>query len=248
MHPTSLGGQDATNHNSKIDHSCLQCTSDLITGTSLDHNCDVKGNVKNEESRLSENSQEETENIECVCDKQDIRDFCEKDCKGSIENSKQENVHDLGLSFASGGLNIDEKKEKDNTKYNISQNLMEEQIKTADWLSSPPINRLQVRFTETAEKQMKNFSKSSEDPDFRLIYLSSPEEVQQTICQILQEDPRSVYRRQNCCDNLYYFVVDTVHVTCWFDETITEVVRVKPVSLVKHLQETSRQCYVYHLP
>ncbi|XP_033749964.1 tRNA (adenine(37)-N6)-methyltransferase-like [Pecten maximus] len=109
-------------------------------------------------------------------------------------------------------------------------------IKTAQWVKEPPIDKLTVRFTITAEKQLANFSKSTEDLDHRLQFLESPKEARDAICQILTEDPRSVYRRQSCPDNLYFFVVDKVHATCWFDESLVEVVRIKPVSQVKHLQ------------
>ncbi|OWF43109.1 tRNA (adenine(37)-N6)-methyltransferase-like [Mizuhopecten yessoensis] len=109
-------------------------------------------------------------------------------------------------------------------------------IKTADWVNKPPIDKLTVRFTLTAEQQLTNFSKSTDDLDHRLEFLESCEEARSAICQILTEDPRSVYRRRNCSDSLYFFAVDKVHVTCWFDEHMVEVVRIKPVSQVKHLQ------------
>ncbi|XP_069138061.1 tRNA (adenine(37)-N6)-methyltransferase-like [Argopecten irradians] len=111
-------------------------------------------------------------------------------------------------------------------------------IKTANWVKKPPIDTLTVRFTQTVEKQLSNFSTSAEDLDYRLEFLESANEAHSAICKILTEDPRSVYRRQSCPDSLYFFVVDKVHVTCWFDENLVEVVRIKPVLQVKHLQNS----------
>lgn len=110
--------------------------------------------------------------------------------------------------------------------------------KTADWIHSPPIDKLSARFTNYAMDQLNNFSSSSPNEDFRLKYLKSSKEVFQAVFDILCQDPRSVYRRKHCIDNLYYFVVDVVHVTAWFDGNNAEVVRLQPVSLVQHCQKT----------
>lgn len=108
--------------------------------------------------------------------------------------------------------------------------------KTADWLMSPPVNTLNVRFTHFAMEQLKQYSKSSNSDKFHLRYLKSCDEVLKAISDILCQDPRSVYRRKHCVDSLYYFVVDTVHVTAWFDSHVAEVVRIQPVSDVEYLQ------------
>jgi hypothetical protein len=64
----------------------------------------------------------------------------------------------------------------------------------------------------------------------RLEFLASSDEARSAIVRILQEEPRSVYRREKCLDRLYFFSLDCMHVTCWFDEDegAFEVVRVKP--------------------
>lgn len=64
---------------------------------------------------------------------------------------------------------------------------------------------------------------------YQLEMLSSPEEAKQAITDILRADPRSVYRRNCCQDELYCFSVDTMNVTCKFEETTVEVLRVEPV-------------------
>lgn len=113
-------------------------------------------------------------------------------------------------------------------------NSHETDTKTADWINTPPIEKLSVRFTNYAFEQLDNFTSSAKNKDFCLKYLKSSKEVYQAISDILCQDPRSVYRRKHCIDHLYYFVVDVVHVTAWFDGLVAEVVRLQPVSIVEH--------------
>lgn len=63
-----------------------------------------------------------------------------------------------------------------------------------------------------------------------LAILSDPEKVKRAITNILEADPRSVYRRSVGVDKLYYFTVDTCHITAWFDEEerLVEVLKIKP--------------------
>lgn len=106
----------------------------------------------------------------------------------------------------------------------------------AEWITTPPVARLAVRFTPTAQEEASRFQ-TNRDDKYKLYYVS---DVVTAITNILQADPRSVYRRTKCSDRLYYFVVDTVHVTVWFDDdtSCVEVVRVKPVSDISCLQDT----------
>lgn len=55
-------------------------------------------------------------------------------------------------------------------------------------------------------------------------------EAKEAIINLLKADPRSVYRRKKCVDRLYYFILDTIHITAWFDidTNLVEVVKVKP--------------------
>ncbi|KAL5007711.1 hypothetical protein ScPMuIL_016517 [Solemya velum] len=106
----------------------------------------------------------------------------------------------------------------------------------AEWIENPPISRLCVRLTTTAEGQLSAFSDSCDDPQYRLRHLSGAREAREAITNILQEDPRSTYRRSHCPDALYYFAIDSIHVTCWFDADVAEVVRVQPVSHVNQCQ------------
>lgn len=108
---------------------------------------------------------------------------------------------------------------------------------TADWISKSPVSQLTVRFTPSAEDQLKLFRAGGSDEDYRLQFLKSFKEAKEAIINILHEDPRSTYRRNNCPDSLYYFTLDVLHVTCWFDENLVEIVRVKPVGKVAKLKE-----------
>ncbi len=102
----------------------------------------------------------------------------------------------------------------------------------ADWISQPPIQHLKVRFTTTAVSQLHNFKQNSLDPLFSLTFLKSPEDAKKAITDILEADPRSTYRRKKCIDRLYFFILDTLHITVWFDDVddVAEVIRVMALS------------------
>ncbi|XP_005089019.1 tRNA (adenine(37)-N6)-methyltransferase [Aplysia californica] len=111
----------------------------------------------------------------------------------------------------------------------------------APWLKKPPIPQLTVSFTTEALQQMQLFSPQSADPNFRLQMITGPEEARKSISEILQEDPRSVYRRTHCSDSLYFFAVDVLHVTCWFDKELSaQVVRVQPTAFASKLKTVER--------
>lgn len=64
---------------------------------------------------------------------------------------------------------------------------------------------------------------------YQLKMLSSPEEAKQAITDILKADPRSVYRRNHCQDQLYRFSIDTMNITCKFEGSSVEVLQIEPV-------------------
>ena len=57
------------------------------------------------------------------------------------------------------------------------------------------------------------------------------EDLKQAIVDVLEEDPRSNYRRDKCTDKLYFFTVDNVKITCWFDGDIAEVLKIEMVTM-----------------
>ncbi|NP_001089297.1 uncharacterized protein LOC734345 [Xenopus laevis] len=97
------------------------------------------------------------------------------------------------------------------------------------WVRDAPVAILKVRFTPHAEKELMQFKapNSTGEPSFR--YFQSPEEAKCAISNVLCADPRSVYRRKQCQDRLFYFSLDTVHVTCWFGDGFAEVLRIQPI-------------------
>ncbi|XP_077988537.1 tRNA (adenine(37)-N6)-methyltransferase-like [Glandiceps talaboti] len=107
----------------------------------------------------------------------------------------------------------------------------------ASWILKPPCQTLSVRFTPHAEEELMKFhsktkrlTDDSHPQDYTLGFLNDWQEAKKAIGDILQADPRSTYRRKHCQDNLYYFTVDHVHVTCWFTNDMAEVIRIQPVS------------------
>lgn len=97
-------------------------------------------------------------------------------------------------------------------------------------------NKLEVLFTERAAKDIENFHFPSCDIkcEYCLNFIDSSSTAKQAISGILQNDPRSVYRKNKCSDKLYFFEVDNMHITCWFDDMIAEVLRVKPINKVSN--------------
>lgn len=105
----------------------------------------------------------------------------------------------------------------------------------AAWIQQPPVASLDVRFTSHAEKQLAEFLPThlsgpgdSDRPRFK--FLRSPVEAAAAIRGVLSADPRSVYRRTRCRDRLFFFTLDTAHITCWFGPGFAEVVQVRPAS------------------
>ncbi|KAL7878159.1 hypothetical protein SRHO_G00048020 [Serrasalmus rhombeus] len=101
----------------------------------------------------------------------------------------------------------------------------------AAWIRNPPVAELSVRFTPTAEEELREFqppgSTDAGRPKFQ--FLKGPDEAAAAVRGILSADPRSVYRRTRCSDRLFYFSLDTADVTCWFGDGFAEVLRVRPV-------------------
>ncbi|XP_072373549.1 tRNA (adenine(37)-N6)-methyltransferase isoform X2 [Scyliorhinus torazame] len=101
----------------------------------------------------------------------------------------------------------------------------------ATWIKQSPVTPLHVRFTPHAELDLKQFqAPSGTDPGkISLKYFQSVEEAKSAIVAVLSEDPRSIYRRKQCQDLLFYFTVDAAHITSWFGDDFAEILRIKPV-------------------
>ncbi|KAH3716164.1 tRNA (adenine(37)-N6)-methyltransferase-like [Dreissena polymorpha] len=99
-----------------------------------------------------------------------------------------------------------------------------------------------IYFTGFSKRSSTNAEMSMSWP-YKLQHLNSTDELRTAIVRVLEEDPRSVYRRMVCTDKLYYFTVDVVHVTCWFDDGCVEVVRLKPLA---HMDKLTTWLYLPH--
>lgn len=98
-------------------------------------------------------------------------------------------------------------------------------------LLTSPLSQLTVLFTERATKDIEAFHpKCDKHCEYCLEFMDSLPAAKEAISEILQNDPRSVYRKNKCSDKLYFFEIDKLHITCWFDDRIAEVLRVRPVN------------------
>lgn len=92
-----------------------------------------------------------------------------------------------------------------------------DQVIVPDWIESQaPVTN--VDFTPRALKDLNEVELNGK--------LKTHEDLKTAITEVLQEDPRSNYRRDKCTDRLYFFNVDGVKVTCWFDEDFAQVLKV----------------------
>lgn len=111
-----------------------------------------------------------------------------------------------------------------------------EGIRIADWLNNPPANSLQVQFTEEAQQQLSMLQRGTHDDDvmntnaskWHVETLCSVNAIKQAIVHILQEDPRSVYRRNKCGKDPYKMSIDNLDVTCSFEEQSVQVISIEP--------------------
>ncbi|XP_028833365.1 tRNA (adenine(37)-N6)-methyltransferase isoform X2 [Denticeps clupeoides] len=101
----------------------------------------------------------------------------------------------------------------------------------ASWIRRPPASSLEVRFTPSAERELREFVPAGSPvhgkPRFK--FLKDGDEAAAAILAVLSADPRSAYRRARCRDRLFFFTMDTADITCWFGEGFAEVLRVQPV-------------------
>ena len=100
------------------------------------------------------------------------------------------------------------------------------------------MDKSSLLFQNDGNDSVKKGFQSEAEPDivqpsnvciYQLEMLSSPEEAKQAIADILKADPRSVYRRNRCQDQLYHFSIDTMNVTCRFEDSVVEVLQLEPV-------------------
>jgi len=89
-------------------------------------------------------------------------------------------------------------------------------IKVSSWIRDNS-SSLDVHFTKPALESLLDVAGSPEKAS----------SLETAIRQILAEDPRSVYRKEKCSDQLYFFNVNHFHVTSWFDGRTVQVLKVQ---------------------
>lgn len=117
-------------------------------------------------------------------------------------------------------------------KSDISVNTAKSEVSVAEWITNSVQPTLSVLFTGRAEDQLKQFDSTSPDAYYKLRHLSNASELRLALTAVLQADPRSVYRRKHCQDQLYYVTVDIAHVSCWFDGDTVEVLKVQSIFIL----------------
>lgn len=114
----------------------------------------------------------------------------------------------------------------------------DQSVQVAEWIQNPPALELTVLFTPRAVNELNRFSSQAEDSNYRLCNFETARDFRTALESILGADPRSIYRRKQCTDRLYYLTLDCIHVTCWFDGNTVEVVKICPVNTAGRTQDS----------
>ncbi|XP_061409420.1 tRNA (adenine(37)-N6)-methyltransferase isoform X2 [Lethenteron reissneri] len=103
----------------------------------------------------------------------------------------------------------------------------EQQSAVASWVREAPVKNLAVRFTPHAEQELQQLANAADKGRSALRHFGSAEEVRRAATAVLSADPRSAYRRRSCQDQLFYFHLDGLHLTCWFGDGFAEVLHAR---------------------
>jgi len=185
-----------------------------------------------------------------------------EDRKNSISCDDVDSAH-AGICLTSAGMNCAEVQAAQNTvpkTETLNENFGNEDlaralhastsenhlIKVPEWVKSNYVD-FRVSFTDRALQNIQHFKMNCcdvEDDDIAKNWTLNqigPDDLVKAIEDILLQDPRSTYRKNKCTDKLYYFTLDNVHVTTWFDNlscpNCFEVLRIVPKGLACHMQD-----------
>ena len=144
-------------------------------------------------------------------------------------------IHVSGLDILDGSPVLDIKPYIENYDRPTTDDFLKTEIQDvtpSDQVACSSVADLFVDFTPSSLVELDQFhGLGSHDGEccYCMQFLKNVQETKQAIASLLKADPRSVYRRNKCSDRLYYFTLDKVHVTCWFDSDTqrTQVVKVK---------------------
>ena len=128
-------------------------------------------------------------------------------------------------------------------------------VRVASWTHSVP--PLEVEFTSKAEHDLSLFQcqpslpqrlgqklpvedvakdkshASDESSLYFLEHFHSLQDARQAIVDVIQQDPRSVYRRDKCLEEEYKCSIDNLNITCIFEENKAIVTDIQPKILWK---------------
>ncbi|KAK7586113.1 hypothetical protein V9T40_003989 [Parthenolecanium corni] len=111
-----------------------------------------------------------------------------------------------------------------------------EQVRVPRWISEPPAGQLSVVFKERARSELEALRRNQEQGNIRDV--DDRVDLECSIVQILQEDPRSVYVRERYANQFYTFLIGKYHVSCKFDDS-KRLVQVYKIALANSLGDTN---------
>lgn len=193
---------------------------DMISGTPV---IDIKPYIPQYDSPWSLNTTDT-----CVTQRENVQ-LC-------AEDSATELPEELAVNSPSVDVNecSDAEPPSSAITCDTCQNVAKSDVSVANWIRDPLRPTLSVAFTTRAEHQLKQFDSTALDANFKLRHLANAAELRSALTAVLQSDPRSVYRRKHCQDQLYYATVDVAHVTCWFDADTVQVLKLQSVFLLQN--------------
>ncbi|XP_032809501.2 tRNA (adenine(37)-N6)-methyltransferase [Petromyzon marinus] len=162
-----------------------------------------------------------------------------------VDSGNYGNVHSCGsgepvvTADETGGCLVDASKEplahetleaRENSRASaadLATPASEQQSEVASWVREAPVKNLAVRFTPHAEQELQQLANAADKGRSALRHFGSAEEARRAATAVLSADPRSAYRRRSCQDQLFYFHLDGLHLTCWFGDGFAEVLRTR---------------------
>ena len=100
------------------------------------------------------------------------------------------------------------------------------------------VSEFSVSESKTAESHTIMRSETEQVASSKSPYLlqtfSSLSDARQAIVDVLEQDPRSVYRREKCPHDMYKFSVDNLNISCRFEKGKAVVIDIQPKTRWKH--------------
>ena len=217
--------EDQTRTNSQL---CIQNKPDWISSKGVVYEpVDRKSefDVINLNEKISDHQPSKNGQFEVIFTERSTKQLQLFHSKETSEHSLEhliEDVNDAKNLYLNYGKSKDFKmQENDSNEHEIDKN---NEMKIHDVISGKESNE------DKPTTNAINVTTSSIRCKYCYEFLNSVEEARSAIINILVCDPRSSYRRKKCSDRLYYFTLDSMHISAWFDEEekVIEIVKIKP--------------------